>query len=63
MLSRAKYQMIVVGSLDMLYWWSNDLRKKDSDDFLIKMTDMLVPNPIKARELEICEYIPVACSV
>ncbi|WP_180073255.1 ATP-binding protein [Acinetobacter sp. YH12231] len=60
MLSRAKYQMIIVGSLDMLAWWSNDSRAKDSEEFLVKMTNMLIPNSIQAKELEICHYIPIA---
>jgi DNA polymerase III delta prime subunit len=62
MLSRAKYQMIIVGSFDMLQWWSDNLRADDSEEFLIKMTDMLGPDSDQAREVAICEYIPIACS-
>ena len=44
----------------MLAWWSNDSRAKDSEEFLVKMTNMLIPNSIQAKELEICHYIPIA---
>lgn len=61
LLSRAKHQMIVVGSLEMLYYWAQEEKKIGNDSFLIKMTEMLVPN--QGQESDICKYIPIAYTV